>query len=62
MQVPDLAAAEGTEAERWLAIAEAFRMLNNCISIFVSLPITSLNRLALQERLDRIEKTAANVD
>ena len=58
----DPAAAEGTEAERRLAFAEAFRMLDNRIPIFVNLPITSLNRLALQERLDRIGKTAANVD
>lgn len=60
--VPDPAAAEGTEAERRLAFAEAFRMLNNRISIFVNLPINCLDRLALQERLDSIGKTAANVD
>ena len=29
-------------------------MLNNRIGIFVSLPMTSLGRLALQERLDAI--------
>jgi len=29
-------------------------MLNNRISIFTSLPTTTLNRLALQKRLDEI--------
>lgn len=52
--VPDPAAAEGSEAERHFAFAEAYRMLNNRISIFTSLPMTSLDKLALQRRLDEI--------
>ena len=32
-------------------------MLNNRISIFVNLPITSLDTLSLQKRLDDIGKT-----
>jgi arsenate reductase len=52
--IPDPAAAEGTEAERRLAFAEAFRQLNNRISIFVNLPLASLDRLSLQKRLDAI--------
>ena len=52
--VPDPAAAEGTEAEKRLAFADAFRMLNTRISIFVSLPMRSLDRLTLQRRLDHI--------
>lgn len=52
--VPDPAAAEGTEAERRLAFADAYRMLNNRISIFTSLPMNTLDRLALQKRLDEI--------
>ncbi len=52
--VPDPAAADGTEAERHLAFADAYRMLNNRISIFVSLPLRSLDRLSLQKRLDEI--------
>ncbi|MFK0278703.1 arsenate reductase ArsC [Ensifer sp. NPDC090286] len=51
--VPD-PAAEGSEAERHFAFAEAYRMLNNRISIFVSLPMPSLDKLALQKRLDEI--------
>lgn len=52
--VPDPAAAEGSEAERHLAFADAYRMLNNRISIFTSLPMNTLDRLALQKRLDEI--------
>jgi protein-tyrosine-phosphatase len=55
--VPDPAAAEGTEAEKHLAFADAYRMLNNRISIFVSLPMKTLDRLALQKRLDEIGRT-----
>lgn len=55
--VPDPAAAEGTEAEMRLAFADAFRMLNNRISIFVNLPIASLDRLTLQKQLDAIGRT-----
>ncbi|MCG8593287.1 MAG: arsenate reductase ArsC [Kiloniellales bacterium] len=52
--VPDPAAAEGSEAERRLAFSDAFRMLFNRISIFVSLPIASLDKLTLQKRLREI--------
>ena len=52
--VPDPAAVEGTEAEKHLAFADAYRMLNNRISIFISLPMNTLDKLALQKRLDEI--------
>ena len=52
--MPDPAAVEGTDAERHLAFADTYRMLNNRISIFVSLPMSSLDKLALQRRLDEI--------
>jgi arsenate reductase (thioredoxin) len=52
--LPDPAAAEGTEAERHLAFADAYRMLLNRISIFNNLPMRSLDRLALQKHLDEI--------
>jgi hypothetical protein len=57
--VPDPAAAEGTEAEKRLAFSDAYRMLNNRISIFTSLPMNSLDRLALQKRLDEIGRNPA---
>jgi len=52
--VPDPAAAEGTEAEKHLAFADAYRMLNNRISVFTSLPMNTLDKLNLQRRLDEI--------
>jgi protein-tyrosine-phosphatase len=55
--VPDPAAATGNEVQVRLAFADTFRMLNNRISVFVSLPLRSLDRLALQRQLDNIGKT-----
>lgn len=55
--LPDPAEATGSEAEIALAFAEAYRMLSNRISIFASLPLTSLDRLSLQNRLREIGVT-----
>ena len=52
--LPDPAAFQGTEAEKHLAFADAFRMLNNRISIFTALPLKSIDKLSLQHRLDEI--------
>ena len=52
--LPDPAAATGNEAERRLAFADTYRMLRNRISIFVNLPIKSLDMLSLKRRLDNI--------
>ena len=54
--IPDPAAMEGTEAEKRLAFADAYRMLNARNSAFVNLPIASLDKLALRERLSAIGK------
>lgn len=58
--IPDPAAAEGTEAENRLAFADSYRMLDNRISIFVNLPLASLDRLTLQRRLEEIGEGARN--
>jgi protein-tyrosine-phosphatase len=58
--IPDPAAVEGTEPEKHVAFADAFRMLNNRIGIFVSLPLTSLDKLTLQKRLDAIGEIPAH--
>lgn len=52
--VPDPSAATGTEAERRVAFADTHRMLFQRISIFTSLPLSSLDALSLQRRLDDI--------
>jgi len=50
--IPDPAAAEGTEAVKRLAFADACRMMTNRISIFTSLPLANFDRKALQKHLD----------
>jgi len=50
----DPAAVAGSEAERRLAFAATLRALNNRIGLFVNLPIRSLDRLSLQQRLREI--------
>jgi protein-tyrosine-phosphatase len=55
--LPDPAAVEGSEAERRLAFAETLRMLRNRIGVLVSLPIKSLDKLSLENRLREIGRT-----
>lgn len=52
--VDDPARATGTPAEIAFAFSEAYRMLFARISIFVSLPMASLDKLSLQSRLREI--------
>ncbi len=52
--VPDPAAATGTPAEIHQAFSDAYRMLRNRISIFVNLPLESIDKLSLQRRLKQI--------
>ena len=52
--LPDPVKAQGSEAERHLAFADALRMLTNRIGIFVSLPFDKLSKLSLQKHLDEI--------
>jgi hypothetical protein len=58
--MPDPAATQGSEPQRRLAFADTLRMLNNRISIFISLPVRSLDMISLQKRIDEIgEKSKA---
>jgi protein-tyrosine-phosphatase len=52
--IADPAEATGTPAEIALAFKEAYRMLERRISIFVSLPLRSLDQLSLQKKLREI--------
>jgi arsenate reductase (thioredoxin) len=52
--VPDPAEAKGTEAEIGLAFKDAYRMLSQRIDIFTALPIRSLDKLSLQQKLHEI--------
>jgi arsenate reductase (thioredoxin) len=55
--VPDPSRAEGTEVEKRLAFAEAHRMLRRRIELFTSLPLQSIERLALKKKLDDIGRS-----
>jgi protein-tyrosine-phosphatase len=59
--MPDPAAVVGSPAEIALAFADAYRMLAARISLFVSLPLASLDRLSLQRRLDEIGRRSETV-
>jgi arsenate reductase len=52
--IPDPAAVEGSEAERRAAFRQAYAALENRIGLFLSLPLASLDRMALQKRLEAI--------
>jgi protein-tyrosine-phosphatase len=60
--VPDPAAVEGSEPQTWVAFRAAFNALENRIKIFTSLPLASIDRMKLQERLDAIGKTVLPVE
>ena len=52
--MPDPAEATGAPAQIALAFADAYRMLNNRITLFMNLPLASLDKLSLQRRLSEI--------
>ncbi len=59
--IPDPAAVEGTDSEKSLAFREAFRSLETRIKLFLSLPLASIDRMRLKERVDAIGKTPPEV-
>jgi len=52
--IPDPAAVTGTPEEIERAFRDAFVMLGRRINLFVSLPLASLNSLAVKKEMDRI--------
>jgi arsenate reductase (thioredoxin) len=52
--IPDPAEAKGNAAEIAFAFKDAYRMLHQRISIFTALPLRSLDKLSLQNRLHEI--------
>jgi arsenate reductase (thioredoxin) len=52
--LPDPVEARGKPAEISLAFKDAYRMLNQRIGIFTSLPLRSLDQLSLQKKLREI--------
>ena len=54
---PDPAAVEGTELEKANAFREAFRLLGRRIELFTSLPVATLERRALGDKVREIGRT-----
>ncbi len=59
--VPDPAAVEGSPAEIERAYRDAFMMLERRISLFLCLPMASIDKLALKKELDNIGQTSTAV-
>jgi arsenate reductase (thioredoxin) len=56
--VPDPAAVAGTSEQIARAYRDAFLMLERRISLFLSLPLSSLDKLAIQREINRIGQTS----
>ena len=56
--LPDPAAVEGDEVDRMMAFRQALLSLENRVSVFVSLPIETLDRLKLKAALEEIGQLA----
>src|ERR1700722_20879717 len=52
--VPDPAAKEGTPEEIALAFRDAFTVLDRRIALFLCLPFSSLEKMAIQKQIDSI--------
>ncbi len=52
--IPDPAVVTGQEAEKRAAFTEAYRMMFNRISLFLALPLASIDKMSLQNRLIEI--------
>ena len=55
--IPDPVAMEGSAAEQRLAFADAYKMLKNCITIFVNLPFHDLGQSSVIRKLREIGQT-----
>lgn len=60
--IADPAAAEGTDAEKAFAFRKAFRELETRIKLLMSLPIDSLDRMALHARLRDIGNSNSSAE
>jgi arsenate reductase len=56
--VPDPAAVAGTPEQIERAFRDAFMILERRISLFLCLPLSSLDKLAIQKEIDRIGQTS----
>jgi arsenate reductase (thioredoxin) len=54
--IQDPADVEGTDAEKWAAFRKALRELENRIKLFINLPVATLDKITLQQRIEAIGK------
>jgi len=59
--VPDPAEASGSAAEIAYAFNNTYHMLNQRIGVFTALPIASLDRLSLQQKLKEIGRMSETI-
>lgn len=52
--IEDPAAVEGSDIDKERAFVQAFKFLGNRLSLFLALPLVSIDRLSLQRRLREI--------
>jgi arsenate reductase len=55
--IPDPAAATGTSEQIARAFRDAFSILDRRISLFLALPLASLQRLAIQKKIEEIGRS-----
>ena len=55
--IPDPAAVHGTEVEKKFAFRQAFKSLETRVKLFLSLPLSSIDQMRLQERMNEIGRT-----
>ena len=55
--LPDPAAVEGSDTDKWLAFRNTFHALESRIKAFTSLPLASLDRMKIKQRLDQIGRS-----
>jgi arsenate reductase len=55
--IPDPAAVEGTDAQKWAAFRDTCQALENRLKLFTSLPLATLDRIRLKEHLAAIGKS-----
>jgi arsenate reductase len=57
---PDPSGAQGTNAEKAAFTADVFRQIQHRLQAFMSLPIASLDRLALKQKLEEMGREPSN--
>ena len=60
--IPDPAAVEGTDVDKMFAFRQAFKALDTRIKLFLSQPMTSIDKMRLQQKLQDIGQTPAGND